>query len=253
VKKLLLNSILLSVVASCLIFPQTFYSGSPEWLVDMFFNKSSFPDKANYFSGELLNYVDQPTIGEEHNGEGHITFHQIKSENNSIVFSVELNQDGKTINFYCFLVKHGTDWKINAVRSFVLPSFIYFVRDSLAAVSTLSPQDSTFYLSLKLFTMSDAELKTFLQKNPGKFKELINNFRNEVNVEIDKNLASIGCNAIYYDTKYPGSVFIQIQSFENLESGFIYADESAALPYISEVDYIFIEEVLNGWYIFRKI
>ena len=251
--KILFNIFYLVILLACQIQSQQFTVGSPEWLVDMFFNQSEFPDKANYFSGEMLNDTDEPTIGDELSGEGEAIFHQIYSANDRIVFAVELEQDENVIDFYCYLIKQGDDWKINAIRRFLLPEFIYTVCDSLSKLKTLSPEDSTFYLSLKLFTMNDKGLKKYLIDNLKKFQELIYFFVNKQGEDMDKNLASLGCNAIYVDNKYPGCAFIQILIFENMESGFIFTDESATLPVISESHFIYLEEVVDGWYIFRKL
>ncbi len=91
----LLNIFCFVLLFSIQILSQQFSPGSPEWLVDMFFNQSEFPDKANYFSGEMLNEYDQPTIGEELKGEGEISFHQIKATVNKIVFAVEVKHESK--------------------------------------------------------------------------------------------------------------------------------------------------------------
>ena len=232
-----MKSVTLNIFAFVLlagqIYSQQFSPGSPEWLVDMFFAKSSFPDKANYFSGEMLNEVSEQTIGEELKGKGEISFHQIKATNDEYVFAVEVKLENKLIDFYCFLQKQNNVWKINAIRRFLLPNFAYTVRDSLSNLSSLSSNDSSFYLSLKLFTMTDAELKNYLTTNLNKFQELVVAFNNNLKDKADKLLGSIGCNAIYTDKKYPGCVFIQILTFENLESGFIHADESEVVPGIT--------------------
>ncbi len=236
-----------------LIFPQQFSAGSPEWLVDMFFNKSSFPDKANYLSGEMLSEINEPTIGEELNGEAKVSFRQIRATNSNCVFAVEVKTDKKTIDFYSYLVNDNNNWKITAVRRFLMPSFIYTVRDSLSNLNTLSSSDSSFYLSIKLFTMTDLELKNYLTTNLNKFQELISLFINNEKDKADIALASAGCNAIYTDKKYPGCVFIQILTFENMEAGFIQAADEVLLPQILYQDYIYIEEVIPGWYVFRTI
>jgi len=232
---------------------QQFSVGSPEWLVDMFFSRSSFPDKANYFSGEMLSENNETTIGEELNGKGEIFFHQLKATNDENVFAVEVKLENKVIDFYCYLVKKENNWKINAIRRFLLPNFAYTVRDSLSNLSSLSSNDSSFYLSLKLFTMADAELKNYLTTNLNKFQELVSSFNNNMKDKADKLLGSIGCNAIYTDKKYPGCVFIQILTFENMEAGFIQAADTILLPQISIQDYIYIEEVTPGWFVFRTI
>ena len=235
------------------ILPQQFSVGSPEWLVDMFFNQSEFPDKANYFSGEMLNEHDQPTIGERLKGGGEISFHQIKATVNKIVFAVEVKHDQKVIDFYCFLIKQDNAWKIFAIRRFLLPDFIYTVRDSLSELSSLSSNDSSFYLSLKLFTMTDNDLKNYLKTNLIKFQELVNYFNSNMGDEVDKGLISVGCNAIYGDKKYPGCVFIQILTFENMGAGFIQAADSVLLPEMSVGKFIYIEEVSAGWFIYRMM
>jgi hypothetical protein len=235
------------------ILPQQFSVGSPEWLVDMFFNQSEFPDKANYFSGEMLNEQDQPTIGEELKGEGEISFHQIKAKVNKIVFAVEVKHDQKVIDFYCYLIKQDNTWKIFAIRRFLLPDFIYTVRDSLSELSYLSSNDSSFYLSIKLFTMTNNDLKNYLKTNLNKFQELVNYFNSNMGDEVDKGLISVGCNAIYGDKKYPGCVFIQILTFENMEVGFIQADDLVLVPEISVTEFIYIEEVSPGWFIYRMM
>jgi len=233
------------------ILPQQFLPESPEWLVNMFFSKTNFPEKADYYAGEMLNESDQPTIGEELNGEGEISFHQIKATVNKIVFAVEVKHDQKVIDCYCFLINQDNAWKIFAIRRFLLPDFIYTVRDSLSELSSLSSNDSTFYLSLKLFTMTDNDLKNYLKTNLNKFHEFVNYFNSNMGDEVDKGLISVGCNAIYGDKRYPGCVFIQILTFENMEAGFIQAADSVLLPEISVGKFIYIEEVSAGWFVYR--
>jgi len=252
-KKVVLNIIVITLLFASQINSQQFSPGSPEWLVDMFFGKSSFPEKPNYYSGEMLNENNEPTIGEELNGEGEISFHQIKATKDENVFAVEVKLENKIIDFYCYLLKQENVWKINAIRRFLLPHFIYIVRDSLSNLNSLSSNDSTFYLSLKLFTMTDTDLKNHFNNNLNMFQELISDFNKEASDEVDKDLALVGCNAIYIDRKYPGCVFIQILTFENMESGYIYATESAGLPGITANDFIYIDEVVTGWFIFRSI
>jgi hypothetical protein len=136
---------------------QQFSEGSPEWLVDLFFSKSSFPDKANYFTGKMLEESDKPTIGEELNGKGEIFFHQLKATSDENVFAVEVKLENKAIDFYCYLQKQNDVWKIYAVRRFILPEFVFQVIDSLSQLPSLA--DSSLYLSLKLFIQNDAQLK----------------------------------------------------------------------------------------------
>jgi len=248
-----LNISFFILLFSIQILSQQFSQGSPEWLVDTFFGKTNFPDKAYYYLGEMLNESDQPTIGEELKGNAEISFHQIKAAVNEIVFAIEVKHDQKVIDFYCFLTKQDNGWKIFAIRRFLLPDFIYTVRDSVSEISSFSSNDSSFYLSIKLFTMTDSDLKNYLKTNLNKFQELVNYFNNNMGDEVDKGLISVGCNAIYGDKIYPGCVFIQILTFENMEAGFIQAADSVLLPEISVGKFIYIEEVSAGWFVYRMM
>jgi len=88
-KKLVSNIFAISILLAGQINSQQISSGSPEWPVDMFFNKTSFPDKPNYYSGEMLSEINEPTIGEELNGKGEVAFRRIKATNDESVFAVE--------------------------------------------------------------------------------------------------------------------------------------------------------------------
>ena len=234
-------------------FSQQFSSGSPEWLVDMFFSKNNFPDKAEYLAGEMIEDANQKTVGEELNGEGEVSFHLIKSTNSTCVFAVEVQTENNIMDFYAFLGMDNDRWNIISVRTFLLPAFIYTVRDSLQNLTELSKADSVFLLSLKLFTASDMELRNYLKANLEKFQGLISLFINNDKDKADVALASVGCNAVYTDTNYPGCTFIQILKFENMETGFINATDSSILPPVSFKEFVYLEEVVEGWFIYRTM
>ena len=250
-RRVLFNILLLILISSSCIIPQQFSTGSPEWLVDMFFRQSSFVDKSYYYTGEMISDVDKPTIGEEIKGRGEALFHQIKATNNECVFTAELNVDDKIMDFYCYLIKQEEGWKINAIRRFLLPDFVYTVFDSLSKLSSLSSADSALYLSLKLFIMNDSQLKSFLITHSKDLDNLVWYFNQQENEEVDRRLTAMGFNAMFRDKSYPGCIFIQIAALEKMESGLIYVVQPSKLPVVSIKDFVYIEEVLPGWFIYR--
>ena len=252
-KKIFLNILYLGFIFSTPIFTQQFSAGSPEWLVDMFFSKNSFPDKADYLAGEMLEDANQKSVGEELNGKGTVSFHQIKTANSTCVFEVEVQTENKIMDFYAFLVKDNDKWKIFSIRTFLLPAFIYTVRDSISEMTQLTENDSVFLISLKLFTARDEQLINYLTSNLKKFQELISLFINNEKDKADVVLASVGCSAVYTDTNYPGCTFIQILKFENMETGFINATDSSILPPVSFEEFVYLEEVVKGWFIYRTM
>jgi hypothetical protein len=250
-KKIFLNIFAFILLFAIQITAQQFLPDSPEWLVDKFFSKTNFPEKAEYYTGEMLNETDQPTIGEELNGKGEIYFHQIKAVNDEIVFAVEVKLENKIIDFYSYLKKENDKWKIFATRRFILPDFVFQVLDSLSKQPSLA--DSSFYLSLQLFTMNDAQLKNYFMSNLDSFNELISYFDQGNKEGGDKLLAYLGLNAIFFDNNFPGCVFVMINTIQRLANGFIFATENAKLPVISVNEFIYVEEVVPGWFIFRSM
>lgn len=199
----------------------------------------------------MLNDTNKITIGEVLEGNGEVLFNQIKSENDECAFSVEINLDNQIIDMYAYLVKSGNEWKMSAVRRFLLPSFVYSVYDSLSNLETFSSQDSAFYLTLNLFLMNDGGLKSFVSIHFDELNNLVWHFNQKENAEVDKLLAELGCSAVFLDTNFPGCLFIQISSFEKMESGFIFTSGSFKLPEISYKDFVYIEEVSDGWFVYR--
>ncbi len=250
-KKLSINLFCLIFFVASQLLAQQFSPGSPEWLVDMFFSKSSFPEKANYFSGEMLDEISLPTIGEELKGKSDIYFRQIKAGNNEIAFAVELKSENKIIDFYCYLKKSEETWKLDAVRRFMLPPFLFQLLDSLSKLDSPTDNDQELLRTLELFTANDSLLKNFISTNINSLNNLIWNFNQGENEKVSVQLKSIGCSAVFKDKKYPGCTFIQINSIDRMEAGFIYALSGSVLPPISPEGFIYIEEVLPRWFIYR--
>jgi hypothetical protein len=251
-KKLSIKIFLFVVVYALNLFSQQYAEGSPEWLVDMFFNSSSFDEKLNYYTGEMLNDVQQPTIGEElKDSEAHILFYKISETDERQIFAIELVLNEEVIDFYCYLKNDKGTWKIEAVRRFLLPGFIYSVCDSLSNLDSPSAADQNLINTLQLFTMNDAGLKNYLNSNVDEFNNVVYFFNQKENEEVNKRLNDLGSNAVYKDNRFPNCVFIQINSFERMEAGFLYTSGTSEKPLISPSEFIYIEEVLPGWYIYR--
>ncbi len=243
---------LLILIAISTLFPQQYNEGSPEWLVDMFFNSSNFPDKSNYYTGEMINDAERQSIGEElTDSDAQILFYKIHHAESEQTFAIELELDARVIDFYCYIKNVDNIWKIEAVRRFLLPSFIYSVFDSLSNLSTPSASDLNLQKTLELFTMNDAGLKNHLSNNVDEFLNIVWYFNQNESEEVNTGLSSLGCNAVYKDNRFSNCVFIQINSIERMEAGFIYATENSTVPIMSPTEFVYLEQVLPGWFIYR--
>ena len=227
--------------------------GSPGWLVDMYFSKAEFTGKANYFTGGMIEEANEPTIGEELNGSASVSYRELLSENMKSVYAVEVKPDEGIVDFYCYMLETNEGWKIEAVRRFLLPGFIYSAKDSLSQITNLSPSDSDLLELVNLLTSSDDELKTYLRNNVNDFYKLVLYIKDEDAKNIQNLLHSLNIDAVYQNDKFPGCIFLQIGAFDKTEMGYFYAGKSSSLPEISPNLFIYIEEILPKWYIYRII
>jgi hypothetical protein len=225
--------------------------GSTLWLVDMFFNQPYFPEKEKYYSGEMLQDVNYPTIGEEDFQSDSISYRKIAANNQAEVYSITITKYYDSRYFYCYLFNDAGTWKIDAIRKFQLPAFIHEVADSLTR--TEQAPDTTLNLQrmLELMTSSDEELKTYLSDNVNSFYTIINDFENNRPIKLKTLMNQFGLESIYYDDLYQGCIFIMIGKIDRFEIGYIFSPNKSALPGITPQRFIYIEEILPKWFVYR--
>jgi hypothetical protein len=226
---------------------------SPEWLVDMFFKQNLFPDKEKYFAGEMIQDVSYPTIGEELQGRASVFFRKIELGNQSGVYGITVRDNGGNANFYCYLKKTDGIWKIESIRKFQLPKFIYSSVDSLSQINNLPDSVSSLLSSLKLMIGPDEDLKKFLSENTDNMYNIIGAFEKNEKNKLGKLMNKLSLDYIFVDKLYPQCVFILVGGFERIEVGFIYSKNNSVLPQMSPERFIYVEEVLPNWYVYRAM
>jgi hypothetical protein len=253
--KLFIFFIILFIVPSLHINAQeSIYSkGSPKWLVDMFFNQPSFPEKEKYYSGEMLQDVNYPTIGEEDFQSDSISYQKIAANEQAEVYSVTITKYYESTNFYCYLFNEAGTWKIDAIRKFQLPMFVYEIADSLARIEQAPDTSLNLKRMLELMISSDEELKVFLSDNVNSFYTILDDFENNRPAKLKSLMNWFGFESIYYDDLYPGCIFIMIGRLDRFEIGYIFASQASLLPTITPERFIYIEEILPKWFVYRAM
>ena len=231
----------------------SYTAGSPDWLVDMFFKQPQFPNKENYLSGEMLKDAKNPTIGEELKGAANVTIRQIEVVNGKSVYGINIGGNGNSANFYCFLSNISGNWKIEAIRKFQVPAFIYDAVDSLSGIKNLPDSVASLLKSLELVVGSDEELQKYLTENINDFYNLVGAFQNKATERLNELMNSLAMDYIFTDKNYPDCIFVSVAEFGRQETGFIYATNKTNLPQISPERFIYIENVLPNWYVFRAM
>jgi hypothetical protein len=205
----------INVFAQKSIYPKN----SPEWLIDMFFKQTQFTEKEKYFYGEMLQDANYPTIGEELHGRANVIFRKVELNNRKGVYSVVIKDNGSTANFYCYLSNVSGTWKIEAVRKFQLPKFVYSAVDSLSQISNLPDSSSSLLNMLKLVTGTDDDLKLYLSDNINDFYNTVGAFENQRENDLRILMDKLNMDSIFMDQIYPQCIFILIGGFGRLEVG----------------------------------
>ena len=253
------NLFLLSFILSLISFvtvpaqKSIYPKNSPEWLVDMFFKQTQFPNKEKYLIGEMMQDVNYPTIGEELNGRAIVTFKKIELNDRTGVYGVVIKDDGNTANFYCYVRNISENWKIEAVRKFQLPGFIYSSADSLSRIENIPDSVSSLLKILKLIIGTDEQLKFFLSENINDFYKIVGAFDNKRVDDLNLIMNKLNLEYIFIDENYPQCIFILIGGFDRIEVGYIFSKNKSFVPKISPERFIYIEEALPNWYVFRAM
>ncbi len=228
-------------------------NGSPEWLVYRFFAEKSFPDKAKYYTGEMVQDLKNPSIGEELNGLGTVTIRRIYLEPITAMYAASIKVGNKATDFYAYLLNVNGRWRIQFVRKFQLPMFIYQTADSLSQLSQLPDSSASLLKMLNLMISTDEVIKNHLKENTASFNKLLTAFEDKDKETMLNLLDELGLNSVFKDRKYPGVTFVQIGGFDSIEVGYFFAGSNASPPKINPNEFIYIEEIVSGWYVYRRI
>lgn len=244
----------MQIIASPLFAQNNPYTkGSAEWLVYRFFGEKKFPDKDKYYTGEMVKDLNNKSVGEELNGVGVVTLRQVYQQPIFTMYAVNIKVGANTTEFYSYLLNVNGKWMIQAIRKFLFPKFIYQTVDSLSQVKQLPDSTAALYKMLKLMTATDEVIKTHLKKNVGLFNDLLGAFESKDKDKFIQLIDKLGLNSVFKDRKYPNCTFVQVGSFKSMEVGYIKTVENPHLPKISQNGFIYIEEIIPGWYIYRLI
>ncbi len=218
-------------------------------LIEKYFKDNSFPDKENYLIDEMSEHPNTPSIGEELAGSATISYYPIQSTRDGAVYNINIKKEGSSANFYCYLVNE-KGWKISAIRKFILRVYIYSALDSLSGLKNPNPQDKTLLKTLQLITSDDQNLKNHLKENLPDFTKLIQYYKSSDKEKASELMHKLVSQGIFEDKNYPGCFFIPIGSVGTSEVGYFFT-RGESHPIISPNNFIYIEKVAEGWYVYK--
>jgi hypothetical protein len=223
-------------------------ASEPEALVD-FFGHAGIADKSSAYYGEMLdNYANEPTLGESLPGNVQVTFRRLEERSGKAVYAVLLSDGEHTEDWYAFLVEDNNIWKLSAVRTLALTGTIEYLLNALENKTSRTHEEEWQYQNMLLILKSDKGLKAYLREKLVDFKNIIDLFHKG---EKEQAEAVAKCLYLNYVKDNDGVVEFNIGGLTDNTVGFLYVPPGKVPPVMDSVEYIYVEEIVEGWYIYK--
>jgi hypothetical protein len=160
-----------------------------------------------------------------------------------------------------FFLDRQTDgtWRATAVRSLALPPFIHMMRDGLRGQAALGEEERRLLANVELTMRSDLELRAWFSEHRMQLERIRTLARAvphsgggerplaDLSVTTGLQALNLSGATIAGD----GTVRVTIGGVQDNSVGLLHPGNWGSLPTISRIEYIWVEELENGWFLFR--
>lgn len=155
---------------------------------------------------------------------------------------------GQEVDAYFYLEKASAGWAVSSYRAMALSGMDQMLLAEMKKRPTLSPKEQVEKLNLELTLASDAQLRAWFAANQPKFARLTEASPSaKVDPAIVADLKQLGVSTV---EETAGEVRVIIGGTLDNTVGFI-KPGPAGPPVISPSEYIWVEDVGGGWFLFR--
>lgn len=214
-----------------------------------FFGHTGISDKHAVYHGEMLqHFSDKPTLGEGLPKDVQAQFRKLAETNNNTVYAVFLTNGRQTQDWYAFLVRENDVWKISAVRNLALPGVFYMALQELEHKAARTEKEEWQYQNMLLTLKNDSELKAYLKINLAKFSNVVTLLSRGKKEQSEKAARRLFINFAKNDG---GTFELNIGGILDNSVGYLYVPPGAKPPTMSPSKFIYIEEITDGWYVYK--
>lgn len=226
-----------------------FANGEP--LVSQFFGQNGIANKNEVYIGEMLTqYLDKPTLGERLPKDTEISQRILEKTPNREIYAVSLSKNGISRDWYIYLVNDQIKWKISALRSLALPGLFFMTLQELESKTNRTSEEEYEYQNMLLTMKPDAKLKEFLLEHIDDFNSIASKAA-ENTTEANEIAKRLNLNTVQIETG-SGMVDVSIGGILDNSVGYLSVPNISAVPRMTDDDYIYIENVVGNWYLYKK-
>jgi hypothetical protein len=177
---------------------------------------------------------------------------------NATTAVARLPAEGDRPDIYLYLHRSGAgEWAIGAMRTLALTGILHEVRRELRAKPTLTAEERDSLDEVELTLSSDRQLAGWFTANKASLAELKtmaeasggSGWRRVETHQAKRRLAQLHATMLSIDDK--GAIIVTLGGVIDNSVGFLFAPNTASLPPINSSEYIWIEPMGDGWYLFK--
>ena len=238
--------------------------GSPAWIVEQYFLKRTFPRRGSFLTGEV---ASGPTVGSQLPADAAVTLRPVATDTNAAVFGVTIHADGTVDDVYAYLESRNGKWRLGAIRGLALPRLYYMMLDSLRSAEPLPDSLKPMLASMQLTVASDSALRDHFRRHREGFHRLARDFLSSgadlirddgrtspagVTVPgLPEQLRELLVESAIRAMEDEGCILLSIGGMIDNHVGYLFAPPGCTVPVMSPHHYILVEEIEQGWYLYK--
>jgi len=231
-----------------LIVSSSVYASEPEVLRG-FFGHDGIKNKSTLYIGEMLQHaVNEPTLGDNLPKDVKSTYRKLYENKNKSIYAVFLSDGQQSQDWYAYLERENQIWKLSAVRKLALPGMYFMALQEIESKKSRSEEEEWQYQNMLLTIKSDKELKEYLKSKLVDFNEIISLYLDGKKDQYEIKLKRLFISNI---TANSGVIELSIGGIMDNSVGYMYVKPGNSPPKMSPSEFIYIEQISKGWYIYK--
>jgi hypothetical protein len=217
--------------------------------VQAFFAPGGIEDTASAYTGEMLHFVKERTLG-QYLGKGATKEYRLLSSSETrVVYAVTVKADTKAQDWYIFVLRSGGTWRLEAVRTLAQTGLISSIASALRQKPDRTADEEWQLRNAELILGSDVDLKAFLRTNLAHFESLASMIRNG-----DAETSAAAARKLFLaSTRIAKAGYVELILGGILDNtvGFLYVPDGSRPPVLEPDNVIYLERVADHWYVFK--
>jgi hypothetical protein len=224
---------------------------SPADIVSAFFGKENVSDKKDWFAGEIIITPAGPkTIGQALPPDVRVSQRPLLQSSDHAIYAVVLTRNGESLDWYAYLSRSNGDWRLEAVRSLMLPGFVGQLYTVLRDKKQRTPEEELQFRNLDLTGRSDEQLRAYFAAHQVELEEIKDHFLKRGGDDGIKQKTE----ALYLggvQRNETGCIEIVIGGFMDNFVGYMFVPDGKSPPSIDRSNYIMIDRIAGRWYLYK--